>query len=88
MKTFNDLDFQPLQFEVGVVARIYFNNGYGASVVQSPNSYGGKQALYELAILKNRALCYNTPITDDVLGYLTKEKVTDYLAQIQKLENA
>jgi hypothetical protein len=34
MKTFNDLDFQPMQFEVGIQARINFDNGYGASVIQ------------------------------------------------------
>lgn len=85
MKTFNDLDFEPLQFEVGIVARIYFNNGYGASVVQSQTSYGGDGDLYELAILKNRALCYNTHITDDVLGHLTEDQVSDYLRQVQEL---
>jgi len=88
MKTFNDLDFQPMQFDVGTQARINFDNGYGASVIQSPHSYGGNQDLYELAVTKDIAICYDTPITDDVLGYLTEEQVTDYLRQIQELKNA
>ena len=87
MKTFNDLDFQPMQFGIGIIARINFDNGYGASVVKSMYSYGGNQDLYELAVIKDDAICYDTPITDDVLGYLTEDDVTKYLGQIQELKN-
>ncbi len=85
MKTFNDLDFQSMQFGIGVIARINFDNGYGASVVKSTFSYGGNQDLYELAVIKDDAICYDTPITDDVLGYLTEDDVTKYLGKIQNL---
>jgi len=88
MKTFNDLDFQSMQFGIGVIARINFDNGYGASVVKSVYSYGGNQDLYELAVIKDDAICYDTPITDDVLGYLTEDDVTKYLSKIQELKNA
>ena len=89
MKTFNDLDFQPMQYEIGigVKARIDFDNGYGVSVIRSPYSYGGNQGLYELAVIKDNNLCYDTPITDDVLGYLTEDQVSDYLRQIQELKS-
>ena len=86
MKTFNDLDFQSMQFGIGVIARINFDNGYGASVVKSVYSYGGNQDLYELAVIKDDAICYDTPITDDVIGYLTEDDVTKYLGQIQELK--
>jgi len=85
MKTFNDLDFQPMQFGIGIQARINFDNGYGASVIRSPYSYGGNQDLYELAVIKDNAIRYDTPITDDVIGYLTEDEVTKYLGQIQNL---
>jgi hypothetical protein len=35
----------------------------------------------------NGNLTYDTPITNDVIGYLTEDEVTDYLAQIQELPN-
>jgi len=90
MKTFNDLDFNPMDMGIGIgiQARINFDNGYGASVIKSPYSYGGNQDLYELAVIKDNAICYDTPITDDVIGYLTEDDVTKYLGQIQELKNA
>lgn len=84
MKTFNDLEFKPNS--VGVASRIQFDNGYGASVVMSKYSYGGESGLYELAVLnEDGEITYDTPVTSDVLGYLSKDAVTEALLQIQKL---
>ena len=87
MKTFKDLKFveHPSHIE-GVQARIQFDNGYGASVVCTPHTYGGDKGLYELAVLDSEGhLTYATPITNDVIGYLRPEDVTDVLAKIQQL---
>ena len=63
-----------------------FENGYGASVVQHSGSYGGNQGLYEIAVLDSKGdLCYDTPITDDVIGYATEDKVLDTLHRIRML---
>ena len=63
-----------------------FENGYGASVVKHDSSYGGKQGLYEIAVLDSTGdLCYSTPITDDVIGYATEDKVLDTLHRIRML---
>lgn len=62
-----------------------FRNGYGASVVQHDMSYGGKQGLWELAVLKNGELCYNTSVTSDVLGHLSDEDVEFHLKEIENL---
>jgi len=52
------------------------DNGYGASIVQHSFSYGHEEGLWELAVLdKDGKLDYTTPITADVLGYLTEEKL-------------
>jgi hypothetical protein len=86
MKTFNDLEFkQDIQRGLNA-ARVMFDNGYGASVVVGPYTYGGEDGLYELAVLdSNGKLTYETPITNDVEGYLTEDDVTKLLEQIQSL---
>ena len=88
MKTFNDLEFTSAiggpQF--GIRACIMFENGYGASVVKGEHTYGGRDGLFELAVLdSNGQLTYETPVTDDVEGYLTEDDVTKLLEQIQSL---
>lgn len=86
MKTFKDLEFKPHSLHEGVVSRIHFDNGYGASVVKHDYSYGGKTGLYELAVLDSGGeLTYDTPITNDVLGYLSEQDVTEVLIKIQQL---
>ena len=69
--------------------RIYkFANGYGASVVRHENSYGGREGLYELAVLDSDGnICYDSPITNDVIGWLTIEQVDGLLDDINKLSN-
>ena len=87
MKQFKDLEFvsHPSHIE-GVQSRITFENGYGASVVKSPYTYGGDTGLYELAVFGTDGhITYATPITDDVIGYLRPEDVTDVMAKIQQL---
>jgi len=87
MKTFKDLEFFPHPNHVmGKHAKIKFDNLYGVSVVQTPYSYGGESGLYELAVIdSNGQLTYDTPITNDVLGYLTEGDVTKVMIDVQKL---
>jgi hypothetical protein len=87
MKTFKDLEFKPHPNHMGGVQAIAeFDNGFGASIVKTPYTYGGKDGLYELAVLNTDGhLTYDTPITNDVLGYLTEQDVTEVLIKIQQL---
>ena len=89
MKTFKDLQFKEHPKGAvygGIISRIIFDNGYGATVVQGPHSYGGSDGLYELAVVgKNDEISYDTPITGDVEGYLSETQVTDLLIKIQQL---
>jgi len=86
MKTFNDLEFKQDMLRGLNAARIKFDNGYGASVVIGPYTYGGRDGLYELAVLdSNDDLTYETPVTSDVEGYLSEDDVTRLLEQIQNL---
>jgi hypothetical protein len=87
MKTFKELEFNPHPGHMGgVQARITFENGYGASVVKTPYTYGGDKGLYELAVFGTDGhITYDTPITNDVIGYLRPEDVTDVMIKIQQL---
>jgi hypothetical protein len=86
MKTFKDLEFKQHPSADGIISRITFENGYGASVVRHEYSYGGKDGLYELAVLDSDGeLTYDTPITTDVIGYLRDIDVTDVMEKIQQL---
>jgi len=87
MKQFKNIIFKsnPMGPEFGIVSRTKFDNGYEVSVVKSPYSYGGDRGLYELAVFKDGEICYDTPITDDVIGYLRPTDVTDVMEKIQKL---
>ena len=91
MKTFKDLDFEEINeapFMVGKKARMMFDNGYGVSVVSHTFSYGGKDGKYELAVLDSDGqLTYETPVTNDVMGYLDPEDVTKIMEDIQNLTN-
>ena len=69
-----------------------YKNGYGASVVRGPYTYGGDEGKFELAVLlfadedsDTYELDYSTPITDDVIGYLDEDEVQEYLKQIEAL---
>jgi hypothetical protein len=81
------------QLGMGGKQKLYrFANGYGASVVRFPHSYGWEDGLWELAVLRFTGpkiddfyLVYDTPITDDVLGYLSEQDVDDTLAGIEAL---
>ena len=85
MKTFEDLKFNEHPMG-GVQSIMMFNNGYGVSVIKTPYSYGGKSGKYELAVLDSEGrLTYDTPVTNDVLGYLSKNEVTEAMLEVQKI---
>jgi hypothetical protein len=70
----------------GTHDRYRFPNGYGASVVRNQYSYGGDQGLFELAVTDHKGhLIYTTPVTSDVVGYLSADEVQQYLDQIAAL---
>ena len=83
---FEELNFQSHPMGMGQQCIVQFSNGYGASIVQGPHTYGGSDGLYELAVFgKDGSISYDTPVTSDVEGYLTEDMVTGLLEQIQKL---
>lgn len=81
--TFKELEFYPHEVLSGEHARYIFPNGYGISVVNGPGTYSSK-GTYEVAILYDGHLTYNTPLTDDVLSEQTPEDIDTILSTIEK----
>ena len=60
---------------------VTFPNGRGASIISGPGSYG-----VELAVLDAAGdLDYSTPVTGDVLAWLTPETLREALDAIARL---
>ncbi len=87
MKTFKDLEFKQHPHKDGIVARMFFENGFGVSVVRHAYSYGGDKGLFELAVLDDSGeIHYDNPVANgDVIGYLRPEDVTDVMERVEKL---
>lgn len=63
-----------------------FPNNHGASVVRHEFSYGATLGLWELAILDGSyEIDYTSPISDDVIGWLTNDGVRETLRKIAEL---
>ena len=91
MKTFKDLvhNTHPLHYSDGTQAKMFFDNGYGVSVVRHAFSYGNESNLFEMAVLQGNEdgwnITYTTPVASDVLGNLTEDDVTLHMKEVQEL---
>jgi len=83
---FDDIKFQPSTHHIGVHAVVELDNGYKASIVCHEYSYGGDRGLYELAVIRDNRIVYDTPITNDVLGWLTPDDIVNTLNKINLLK--
>ncbi len=88
LKTFKDLKFKAHPKMIAgfnTITRINFKNKYGVSVITGSSAYSDINNPYEVAILHNNLLSYDTPITDDVIGHCSESKVTEIMKQVQEL---
>ena len=73
----------------GGTQKLYrFANGYGASHITGPYVFGENEVAvtrYTGERADDYSLCYDTPITDDVLGHLTDAQVRETLEAIAAL---
>ena len=101
MKTFKNLEFDSHPVGIGKAAKLFFDNGYGISVVRFKTGSGGylrngygsyttNETEWEVAVLVGTAdeweIAYNTPITNDVIGYCSVRRVTAIMKRIQSLK--
>lgn len=64
---------------------VKFDNGYSASIVCNHMSYGHESGLFEVAVLKGNDICYDTPVTNDVVGFCDFAEVVEVLEKIKNL---
>ena len=94
------IEIKPHRKEVAGSQQIIltFKNGYGASIIPEyhvPNTGDFEKdwknqkivkGHYELAVFHNGELCYETPVTDDVLRMLNDPELQNAVEKIQRLE--
>jgi len=87
MNKFDLLTFKKMKKQDGIQAIVEFPNGFGASIIKSDFSHGGKSGLFELAVLDNDTGNINstTDITDDVIGWQDENDIDRILTAISKL---
>lgn len=85
MKTFKDLkDREDDSFFTR--KGLTFENGYGISVVTGKGAYTDNNDEFEVAVIGlDNHITYDTHITSDVLGHLSRDEVTEIMKQIQRL---
>lgn len=66
-------------------AYVSFDNGFYVSIINGLYSIGDVDE-YELAIMDKDGICYDTPLSDDVIGNLTKEDVEKWLKDVSELD--
>ena len=58
---------------------------YGASIIKRWGSYGVENDNFEVAVVLDGQLNYDTPITDDVLANVEEDELIDILKRIKNL---
>ncbi len=87
MKLFKSLEWKETKSPKGIYATMEFDNGFTASVIRNEMSYGNRQGLYELAVIKNDMITSTTDITSDVEGWLAEKDVDTLLNAMSKMDN-
>lgn len=93
MFTFDDIEFEPHKSGHGKQGLIFFPGGYGLSVVRflTPSGFYSytDDNTWEVAIIKGTKdkweICYDTNITNDVLGYQTEEDINRIIKHVARL---
>lgn len=94
MKTFKDLKFEAYSIaKCGVdnykdakQATETFENGYGVSVLFGSCFYSNGKDTYEVAVLFEGSITYNTDITDDIMGHLSEDGVSEVMSKVAELK--
>ena len=64
---------------LGPRKRVTYPNGYGASIIAM------RTGIFEVAVLHDGCVCYDTPLTDDVERFRTLEEAEAFAIKISQL---
>ena len=86
-EVFNDKELEKrIEYSLNNRYREFYPNGYGVSIIPDIDN----SSFYEVAVLKGTEeeydICYDTPITDDVIKGLTLLQAHEIAKQISELE--
>ena len=82
---FEQLKFEPIEIEnvlSSLQAHLEFTNGYTAFVFRA---HSERLYPYEFAIIKNGKLCYDTPVTNKVIGHCNENDIENLLQKTKDL---
>ena len=60
-------------------------NGYAISIICNTRSVGGTSGLFEVAVKHGDHMCYATPITDNVIGWVSFGSVSELIKDVSNL---
>ena len=80
------LSFENLQFSEGKPSKatISFSNGFGVNVYYR-SAATNRELPYELELLRNNTPTVDPRISDENIGYCSKDDITTIMHQIQRL---
>lgn len=86
-EVFNDKELEKrIEYSLNNRYREFYPNGYGVSIIPDIDN----SSFYEVAVLKGIEekydICYETPITDDVIKGLTLSQAHEIAKQVSELE--
>lgn len=86
-EVFNDKELEKrIEYSLNNRYREFYPNGYGVSIIPDIDN----SSFYEVAVLKGTEeeydICYETPITDDVIKGLTLSQAHEIAKQVSELE--
>lgn len=71
--------------EIAARMRVHFANGYAANIIRGPATHGSDRGLFEAAVMHDGILVYDTPITDETVGYLDVAGVIEFCQKVAAL---
>jgi len=72
--------------EDNLLATKTFKNAFGVSVLKGTRFYSNGIDTYEVAVLRDGEVCYDSGVTGDVIGYITEAEVNAIMIEVQELE--